>query len=67
MFTIKTSKGYFAGQDAEQDRIFFTANIEDSHKFLTRAAAEYFIRTWADAGYGLSSDDAQVVYVPLNP
>ena len=61
-YVIKTPKGYVAGIDSQHLACVHTSQPNDfAKRFKTEAAAEKWLKKYADAGYGLSSDTAKIV------
>ena len=56
-FKIKTSAGrVIAGFSKEHQIVQIAGSVNYEKQFKTRAAAQRFINTYADKGYGLTSD-----------
>lgn len=59
---IKTPAGYVKGFNAQHQVVQVTQD-PDAAKTFTRVSATNFMDTYADAGYGLTSGQAQVEIV----
>jgi hypothetical protein len=62
LFLISTPNGFVAGYLRAHDLIQTTTTSKAHAKhFTSAAAAQKYLDTYADAGYGLNSDDATII------
>ena len=61
MFAIETKLGLVSGFSARHECVQMTDDKMFVKLFKTAKKAQTFIDTYSDAGYGLSSDNADVI------